>query len=279
MVPSPPPSLTPPPPPAARPRIVGVRRGASDPIANAAIDPGQALDEPRVPRWRYLLAGLLAAWLLGFVLPGQFRWFLCALPHEMGHATVGCLLGRPSTPAISLAGEAWAGIGERRDWLVWLMAIGLAAGAAGQRHRLARCVPLAALAVAVPLLAFARGGEVLIAAGGHLGELAFAAYCYAICWTGGRTGTPAERGAGAMAGALLQWSNLQLCWGLLHDAGVREHYAGSGSLGMKNDYLVLAEDLCHCGLPRVAGIMLVLAVLALPIGIGLGWLQERHGED
>ena len=43
-------------------------------------------------------------------------------PHEMGHATLGCLFGRPSAPAVSLAGEAWAGIGDRRTWLVWTVA-------------------------------------------------------------------------------------------------------------------------------------------------------------
>lgn len=234
--------------------------------------------EPAPPRWRHLAAGLAAAWLLSFVLPGTFQWFLAALPHEMGHATVGCLLGRPAAPAISLAGHAWTGIAERRDWLVWVMALALATAAWLQRDRWQRWLPLAAMAVVIPLLAFARGGEILIAAGGHLGELGFAAYCYAICWSGGRTDTAAERGAGAMAGALLQYGNLKLCWGLLHDASVRQWYEGSGSLGLKNDYLVLAEDLCHCGLGKVAGLMLVASVLALPLGLWWGMLQQRQSE-
>jgi hypothetical protein len=264
-------------PPAPRSRVVGVRRAAAAEADGDAIAEQGDVDTPL--RWRYLGAGIAAAWLLGFVLPGTFQWVLAALPHEMGHATVGCLLGRPSAPAISLAGHAWTGIGERCDWLVWLMAIALAATAYVQRARLGRCVPLAVLAISVPLFAFATMGEILIAAGGHLGELVFAAYCYAICWSGGRTGTAAERGAGAMAGALLQHGNVKLCWGLLNDTAAREHYSGSGSLGLKNDYLVLAEDLCNCGLGRVAGVMLVASVLALPLGLWWGVLQERHRED
>jgi len=53
----------------------------------------------------------------------------------------------------------------------------------------------------------------------------------------------------------------------LFSAGAREHYRSSGSLGLKNDYLVLAEDLCHCRLSSVAGLMLVLAIAALPLGL------------
>lgn len=262
------------PPRCPRSRIVGVPPSAT---AEREAESFAAADDAEAPaRWRCLGGGIAAAWALGFVLPGMFQWFLAALPHEMGHATVGCLLGRPSAPAISLAGHAWTGIGERRDWLVWLMVVAFAAAAWVQRERVRRWLPLSLLAVAVPLLAFATTGEILIAAGGHLGELVFAAYCYAVCWSGGRTGTPAERGAGAMAGALLQYGNLSLCWGLMHDAGAREHYAGSGSLGLKNDYLVLAEDLCHCGLGKVAGIMLVASVLALPLGLWWGRLLERH---
>lgn len=275
----PPPVL---PPPSPRARVVGVRRAAGAERERGG-DIGDEreldVDTEASPRWRYLAAGIAAAWALGFVLPGMFAWFLAAIPHEMGHATVGCLLGRPSAPAISLAGHAWTGIGERRDALVWVMAIALAIAAYVQRERLHRCVPLAVMALFVPMVAFASTAEVLIAAGGHVGELVFAAYCYAICWSGGRTGTPAERGAGAMAGALLQHGNITLCWGLMHDAAARDLYANNGSLGMKNDYLVLAEDLCNCGLGKVAGIMLVLSVLALPLGIGWGVLQERHRDD
>lgn len=225
--------------------------------------------------WTWLALGLAAAWLAGFVLPGPFTWVLCALPHEMGHATIGCLLGHPSAPAISLRGDAWTGIAELRPALVWLMALAAAAGAFAMRTRLPAAIALGALAVAIPLVAFRPLSEVLISAGGHLGELAFATYCFTLAWTGGHTDTPAERTACAMAGALLQATNLELCFGLLTSAAAREHYRGSGSLGMKNDYLVLAEDLLHCRLHSVALVMFTLALLPLPLGLLIGRARVR----
>ncbi len=233
-------------------------------------------DDPAPARWRWLAIGFAVAALSQSFLPGNFVWFLCALPHEMGHATIGCLLGHPSAPAISLAGEAWSGIGPLRPWLVWLMALGAVGGAYASRHSRPLCIGLAVLAVVIPGLAFTRVADILIAAGGHLGELAFAVYCYHLCWTGGRTDTPQERIACAMAGALIQTSNVRMCFGLLTDAGARAHYAGSGSLGMKNDYLVLAEDLCSCRLQSIALFMLILAVMALPTGLLTGWWHVRR---
>ena len=234
---------------------------------------------PEPSRWPWLAAGFVAAWLAGFVLPGMFTWFLCALPHEMGHATVGCLLGHPSTPAISLRGEAWAGIAELRPWLVWVMAAAFATGAWLLRKRLAGCIALGVTALLIPALAFSSAADVLISAGGHLGELAFATYCFMLAWTGGKTGTPQERTACAMAGGLLQFTNLKLCFGLMTSAVARDFYAHNGSLGLKNDYRVLAEDLLYCRLQSVALVMFVLALLPLPLGLAIGWLRERFGEE
>jgi hypothetical protein len=68
-----------------------------------------------------------------------------------------------------------------------------------------------------------------------------------------------------------------MLWDLIHDPAAQAHYQTSGSLGLKNDYLVLAEELCHCRLEQVAACMLVPAVLALPAGILWGVLRERAG--
>ncbi|HEX6812900.1 MAG TPA: hypothetical protein VF384_14850 [Planctomycetota bacterium] len=226
-------------------------------------------------RWLWLGVGFGAAFLAGFVLPQNFTWFLCALPHEMGHATVGCLLGHPSAPAISLHGHAWTGIGELRPWLVWMMALGFAIAAGVLRRTLPACLALAASAVLIPMLAFTTAADVLISAGGHVGELAFATWCFAMAWTGGRTDTPQERTACAMAGGLVQFANLKLTFGLLTSFAARDHYENNGSLGLKNDYLVLAEDLLCCSLRSVAMIMFVLALLPLPLGLLIGWWRER----
>lgn len=245
----------------------------------APIAPDELPLDSTPPRWPWLVAGLLAAGLGTFVLPCMFVWVLAAIPHEMGHATVGCLFGRPSAPAISLAGHAWAGIGDVRPWLAWAIVLALLGAAVAQRAEPRRAVPLALLGLLLPFVGQGPLSQVVIAAAGHLGELAFAAYCYMLCWSGGRTGTPAERIAGAWVGGLLQARNLDLCWGLLHDPAVRAHYETSGSLGLKNDYLVIAEDLCLCPLSAVVGWMLVPAMLALPLGLWWGAVRARNGVE
>ncbi|MGE3172250.1 MAG: hypothetical protein AB7O97_06450 [Planctomycetota bacterium] len=239
--------------------------------------PRRSFDLDPPARWRWLGLGIALAWPLTLVLPSMFSWVLCAIPHEMGHATVGCLLGHPSAPAISLRGEAWTGIAAQRGWLVWTMAL-LALGGGAlclRRRRTVAAIALGATALLLPALALSRAADVAITLGGHLGELAFATYCFALAWTGGRTDTPQERTAAAMAGAIVQARNVQLCFGLMTSPAARAHYAGNGSLGIKNDYLVLAQDLWHCRLETVAALMLLVALLPLPIGVLAGWLRTR----
>jgi hypothetical protein len=257
-------------PPPIRPPLPPVRGPRHTP------PPAAALADAAPARWPWLAIGIALASVSHLFLPANFTWFLCALPHEMGHATVGCLLGHPSAPAISLQGEAWAGIGELRPWLVWFVALATGAAALALRTHRPAAIAFAAVAVAIPAIAFSVVADVLIAAAGHLGELAFAAWCYHLCWTGGRTGTPQERVACALAGALIQAANVRLFFGLCASAASRAFYATNGSLGLKNDLLVLAEDLCDCRLQSVAALMLVIAVLALPAGLATGWWHERR---
>jgi hypothetical protein len=158
-----------------------------------------------------------------------------------------------------------------------LMAIGIAAGAWQLRRRLAACIALGAAAVLIPLLAFAPIADVLIIAGGHLGELLFATYCFHHVLVGGKTGSPAERSAFAMAGMLLTFGHGKLCFGLMTSPLARALYATNGSLGLKNDYLRLAEDVFHCRLQSVALVMLVVTVLLpVPVGLVLGAWRARN---
>lgn len=252
---------------------------ADRPAAPLPPAPPPPLEPPT--RWRWLGLGCVLAWVFAAVFPSMFTWFLCAIPHEMGHATVGCLLGRPSAPAISLGGHAWTGIADREASVVALVALGFATAAfvAFRRGRRALAASAGALAIALPLLAYAELAEVLISVGGHVGELAFAGYCFALAWTGGKTDTPQERTACAFAGALVQAVNLKLCFGLMTSQPARNHYGSNGSLGLKNDYLVLAEDLLHCKLQGVAGAML-LAGLAIPVaGLCLGMWRAARDEN
>lgn len=228
--------------------------------------------------WPWLVAGIAAAWLLAPWFPSNFVWLLSALPHEMGHATAGCLLGRPAAPAIALHGEAWTGIAPRQDWLCWAIAAAAAGTAWLLRRRMLPAACLWIAAVLLPVVAFHAAAEVAIAAAGHLGELLFAAYCFAVAWTGGRTDTPAERLAAAFAGGLLQATNLRLGLSLCRDTGAQAFYAANGSLGLKNDLLVLAEDLCHCRLETVAAWLSAAAVLALPAGVLAGRLRIKARE-
>ncbi|HLQ37740.1 MAG TPA: hypothetical protein VK348_08065 [Planctomycetota bacterium] len=269
----PPETRVPPPPPL--PEVERPLGNGSDDSSGSSSNDFDLQDEG-TGWWRWLLLGIVTAFASSFVLPSMFRWFLAAIPHEMGHATIGCLLGHPSAPAISPAGHAWTGIAEQRTWLVWTIALVFGAFAAVQRQRRAACIPLAAMAVLVPLLAFSRASEVAIAAGGHLGELAFATWCFHLVVTGGYSSTTQERIAGAFAGSLLQFGNLRLCAGLMTSAAARGEYAGNGSLGLKNDYLVLAEDLLACRLQSVALVMFVLSLLPLPLGVAIGqWRRQR----
>lgn len=253
-----------------------------DAAPQAALPPRPPRDEPDAPlRWRWLGLGCALALVSTAVLPGYFFWFLCALPHEMGHATVGCLLGRPAAPAISLGGHAWTGIADRQTVLVVLVALVAAASAvlAFRRQRTGLAVAAAAAAIALPIVAFTGLSEVLISLGGHVGELLFAGYCYALVFTGGKTGTPQERTACAFAGSLVQAVNVKMCFLLMTSPAARSHYGSSGSLGMKNDYLVLAEDLLHCKLETVSAGMLLLAIAVPLVGVGIGIFCDSAEDD
>jgi hypothetical protein len=67
----------------------------------------------------------------------------------------------------------------------------------------------------------------------------------------------------------------RLTFGLLTSFEARDLYENNGSLGMKNDYLVLAEDLLCCSLRSVAMFMFVMALLPLPLGLLIGWWRNR----
>lgn len=263
------------PPPTFAPRDLGPpplrQRAPLPPAREPAPEPGQFGEVLLC-----LCAGAALAVVLSLLLPRPFAWVLCAIPHEMGHATVGCLLGLPSTPAISLRGEAWTGHGAFRPWLAVACPVVLGAAALLLRERRGAMLGLGAAALLLPVLAFSRAGEVLTIAGGHLAELSFAACAYAVVVTGGRTGSRAERIAGAVAGAIVQFANLRLCFGLMTSAAARATYAGNGSLGIKNDYLRLSQDVFGCRLETVGFAMLLVGLCALPLGLWAGHLR-RHG--
>jgi hypothetical protein len=194
----------------------------------------------------------------------------------MGHSTIGCLLGLPSAPAISLTGHAWTGHLQFQPWLVVFFVLALLGAAVTARRRPRLAATLGGAALLLPLCAFTIISEVLTLAGGHLGELLFAGYCFHHVVVGGKTGSQAERSAFAMAGMLVQFTNLRLTFGLLTSAAARAVYAGNGSLGQRNDFVRLSQDVFHCRLESVAFVMLLLSLLPLPLGLLLGcWRRAR----
>ena len=48
---------------------------------------------------------------------------------------------------------------------------------------------------------------------------------------------------------------------------------------MKNDYLVLAEDLLHCKLETVSAGMLLLAIAVPLVGVGIGIFCDSAEDD
>jgi hypothetical protein len=244
-----------------------------------AVSTANAAGEPRIlglpEPWFYLAFGLVTAPLFGATpLVRLIGWFLSALVHEMGHSVVGCFLGMPSFPAISLTAEAVALHGDP----VLVLALGIWAGLGALAWRVPRrglrwCA-LATVLVVYPLCAFTGAREGLFLMGGHAGELAFGALCLQRALSGGFTDSSAERGLYSTVGWYMAGSNLWLTAGLVASAARRATYASNGSFGLTNDYIRLAEDVLGWPLELVA-VLASLAALAVPL---LGVLAWRLGE-
>ena len=220
---------------------------------------------PRVfgmPLWWFtLLAGLLLAPVLTFTpLLQRMGWFLSALVHETGHTAMAWLFGAPAIPAIRLDGHAVSVHGEPSALfrgMVTAAILGLAWLA--RRNPLRLTIALCG-AVLYPLLAFTGAREVLFLAGGHLGELAFAAWALHSSLSGGFSGSLAERLTHAGVGFYLVGRNVVLFSGLVWSESARDWYGECGSFGLVNDLLRIARELA-CPLQTVGLVMLGVAVV------------------
>ena len=222
--------------------------------------------ERRKTAVKYLIAGAALAPVFGFTPILQFMgWFLASLFHETGHCAVAWAAGCPSFPAIRLDGHAAAVHGDQHAFLcviVW----GTLAWLAWQcRHRRRSAWVFGGLACAYPLIVFTGAREVLFLTSGHLGELAFATIAFHRALCGGFTNSKPERVLYAVVGWYLLGRNLWLTGGLMFDDAARAEYAGTGSFGLTNDYLRLANDHLHVGLEAVAALMFLVALAVLPI--------------
>ena len=225
--------------------------------------------------WIFLGLGLLTAPVFAWTPLLQYMgWFLASLVHEMGHAGLAWLCGMPAVPAISLAGHAAAMHGEQSMLLALSVVVVLAALVWARLAGRARAIALVTLALGYPALAFTGTRDLAHLLAGHGAELLFATLCLWKTLDGGFTDSRAERLLYGTVGWTLLGKDLWLCWGLIQSAVARSEYRTSGSFGLTNDYLRVAE-LLDWKLPVVASGMLVAGCLVLPAALGLWRLSSR----
>jgi len=192
-------------------------------------------------------------------------WFFGSLCHEMGHCAMAWLAGCPSFPAISLAGHAMARYSEQQVALALLM-WGVAGGLAWHNRHNRRLLIVFGLATLLyPAFAFTGMRDFFFLMGGHIGELALAAIFFQRAIDGGFTDSPLERAAYATMAWFLMGQNVWLTGGLLWSTEVQSWYARSGSFGLTNDYIRVARDTLRVDLSVVAGLMLVVSLMPLPL--------------
>jgi hypothetical protein len=264
------------------------------PVASSSPPPGRpgfgrVADEPEitveVPRriaglpepLFWFLAGVpLALLFASGPFMRSYAWFLGALFHEFGHTLAGLAFGLPSFPAISLRGHAVTVHQDQVLVMVWAILATLGYGAWHFRARRGVAIPLGVAAAIYPLIAFTGAKEFVFVVAGHCGELAFAWLCLFRAFAGMEFRWGAvERGAYSAVGWLFVGSNVGLCWGLATSAVARDDYSGSGSFGLTNDYIRVAEDVLGWSLPGVAWLMLLVSLLPVPLALLAGWVRTR----
>lgn len=270
-----------------RPRVIGPRRLASD---DSALTPVAGDETPGVvwletdpplfglPRGvAFLLLGIPAAFFFSLPIARFMGWFLGSLVHEMGHSLAAWMCGCPSFPAIRLDGHAAAIHGEAHPWFAGLLSLLLIAAAAGTFRQGMRAIPvvLGAIGLVLPFLAFTNAREPFFLSMGHGGELLFAGVFLHRALSGGFTHQDAERLLYGCVGWYLIGRNAVLFAGLWSKASARDAYHGSGSFGLENDLIRLANDVPGWSLPSVGLAFLLLTLVTPPLAIVAGrWLQR-----
>jgi len=220
--------------------------------------------------WVYLGIGLVTAPVLAFVPVVSFMgWFLSSLVHEMGHTAAAWLCGMPAFPAISLEGHAAALHSAQLAPLALFLTGALLFFSWRLFEGRTRWIVCGAIAVLHPLLCFTDAREVLHLLAGHLAEFGFSCMCLFRALSGGFTSSRVERALHGTLGWFLLGRNAWLCWGLVTSSGARALYQNNGSFGLTNDYIRLADDLLGWRLQTVAGGMLFVGALVLPLAFVL----------
>jgi hypothetical protein len=217
-------------------------------------------------RWLVLGVGVVLAPILTLTpLLRYVGWFLASLVHETGHSAMAWLFGCAAFPAIRLDGHAAAFHREQQTLLCALVVAGLLAFAWASRERPRRLLTAVALTVAYLIAATTRVHEALFLLGGHLGELAFAAYAFSRAMDGGFTGTMAERCAHSGVACYLVGRTGFLAVGLLTSAAARETYATNGSFGLENDLIRFSREVLRTPSPAPGALLLLAIALAIVV--------------
>lgn len=210
---------------------------------------------------QFLLIGIpLAALFTVTPLVRFMGWFLATLAHEGGHAA-GWLMGFPTVPAISLAGEGVAVHGEPMTFLRSVIPAAIALLLYQTTVGKARALALGALGVVYPLLIFTGLGEMLFLVGGHGGELVIGAVFLWRAITANECHHSAERTAYGMLGWFLVGRNVWLGFSLAFSPAAHATYGSNGSYGLTNDYIRLAEESLGTTVGTVGFAMGVLSAL------------------
>lgn len=214
----------------------------------------------------FLIGGAVLAPVFTFApLLRRMGWLLCSLVHEIGHTAAALFVGCSAVPAIRLDGHAMTQHGPQHLPVALATWVALGFLAWRCRRRKPWLVTFAAMGLLYPLLAFTYLEDVVHLLGGHLGELVFAGIFFWRALSGGFTSARGERLAYATCAWYLVGCNLWLSAGLIFSVEVRHWYASSGSFGLSNDYIRLADQVLGWPLGAVAGIMLLASLAVLPV--------------
>lgn len=232
----------------------------------------------RVPvGWLHLGGGLLLALLLTLTPVLRFMgWLLGSLFHETGHVAFAWFVGCPAWPAISLQGHAAAIHKPQSTGVLVVVGLLLAIGA-WQAWRTKRFRGLAFGALAVwPIFAFLETPRDLgFLLSGHLGELTFAGIFLWRARTGQAIERESERPVYAALGWFLVARNVVLSFGLVFSASARAWYHSSGSFGLTNDYIRVAQHVLHVPLETVAIFMLLVSLGVVPLVLAMTWTPRE----
>jgi hypothetical protein len=248
--------------------------GSAGPVAPAPASGSGVLAftgvEPRVLAGMGIALG--AAILVEVCMPlaGFVVRVLGTLAHEMGHAAMGLLLGRPSLPSFDLTnGGGVTYVSDRSAGLMLIYGAVLAWFAWTRRANRLAVGLLAGFGLAWGLLAFSdTWSHLAVVAAGNWGRLLLAGIFLFRALTGVAVAHAAERWLYAGIGWLTLVQAECEAWELMGPGDAQERYL-AGKAGVDNDWVILAEER-GTSLEWVAGWHIVLGGV-IPVAVWALW--------